>query len=82
MNDITEKIIEGLQVPTWSYPSSVFDLLRESLDILKDMVDSDECQYDHHGNCQTHGWSNSNSDGIIISSCPHKRAKKLLERIR
>jgi 16S rRNA G966 N2-methylase RsmD len=51
------------------------DLLSRSLSILEDMVDPDECSYDHHGNCQAHGWTG------IDPSCPHKRAKELLAEI-
>ncbi len=42
--------------------------------ILRDIVDSDECSYDHHGYCQTHGWTS------IDPPCPHKRAKDLLRK--
>jgi hypothetical protein len=38
--------------------------------ILHDLTDPDDCRYDHHGYCQTHGWL---EEGI----CPHKRAKEL-----
>ena len=47
-------------------------LLSLAFEILGDIVDSNECKYDHHGNCQEHGWTN---DSI---SCPHKRAKEWL----
>ena len=39
-------------------------------EIIDDLYDEDECEYDHHGYCQTHNWFNS-------STCPHKRIKEL-----
>ena len=48
------------------------DLLARCMSIIRSMVDPDECSYDHHGNCQAHGWTG------IDPSCPHKRAKELL----
>ena len=51
------------------------DWLARSLAILEDLVDTDECNYDHHGNCQAHGWTG------VDPSCPHKRAKTLLAEV-
>jgi len=48
------------------------DWLARSLAILEDMIDPNECNYDHHGNCQEHGWTG------IDPSCPRKRAKELI----
>ncbi len=48
---------------------------RELVNILKDLVDSDDCVLDHHGYCQSHGWLNN-------SECPHARAKKTLEELK
>jgi hypothetical protein len=39
--------------------------------ILRDLVDPDDCWFDHHGYCQAHGWL---EEGV----CPHKRAKDWL----
>ena len=51
-------------------------LLARSLEILKDIYDEGECQYDHHGSCQTHGWINMGN-----CPCPHMRARALFEEI-
>jgi len=51
----------------------IFDLL----ELIDDLTDKDECDLDHHGNCQTHGWTVGESDN---RECPHKRAKELLAR--
>ena len=51
------------------------DLLDRCMSIIRGMVDPDECSYDHHGNCQAHGWTGTDP------SCPHKRAKELLAEI-
>lgn len=45
-------------------------LLRQ---LVKDFIDPDDCDYDHHGYCQTHGWFET--DPV----CPHKRAKEYLQ---
>lgn len=48
------------------------DLLSRFLAILEDIIDPNECDYDHHGYCQEHGWFDPDIP------CPHKRAKELL----
>jgi len=48
---------------------------RELVNILKDLVYSDDCVLDHHGYCRSHGWLNN-------SECPHARAKKTLEELK
>lgn len=45
------------------------------IDLLIDLVDPDECQLDHHGNCQTHGWTAGEGDN---KKCPQKRLKEFL----
>lgn len=49
--------------------------LREAVEIVEDLVDEDDCWYDHHGYCQAHGWM------ATEPSCPHMRAKTLLGRL-
>jgi hypothetical protein len=39
--------------------------------IVRDLIDPDECDLDHHGYCQAHGW-------LQEGECPHARAKALL----
>jgi hypothetical protein len=46
---------------------------KEYTDILEDLIDEDECSYDHHGYCQTHSWFETEP------KCPHARAKAILE---
>src|SRR5688572_6033935 len=36
--------------------------------VLRDLVDPDECGYDHHGYCQAHNW-------LTEGTCPQARAK-------
>lgn len=43
------------------------------LDLIRDFVDPDPCQFDHHGHCQAHGWTD------VTPRCPHARAKEILE---
>lgn len=47
--------------------------VREAKTIIEDLADGDDCTYDHHGYCQTHGWFETNPQ------CPHKRAKAKLD---
>lgn len=47
----------------------------EALELLASMVNPDPCWFDHHGNCQEHGWP------YLEPACPHARAKRLLDRI-
>ena len=51
-------------------------MLEEQNVIIKDLVDEDNCEFDHHGFCQAHGWFGT--DPI----CPHGRAKSFLKRKR
>ena len=39
--------------------------------IVRDLIDPDECDLDHHGYCQAHGW-------LQEGECPHAWAKALL----
>lgn len=43
--------------------------------LLHDLTDADECQFDHHGHCQAHGW-------LTAGECPHARAKRLTAALR
>lgn len=40
--------------------------------LVADLVDADDCWFDHHGYCQAHGWFETEP------ACPHARAKALL----
>jgi hypothetical protein len=44
----------------------------ELLGLIGDLVDDEDCRYDHHGYCQTHGWFDT------TPRCPHIRAKELI----
>jgi hypothetical protein len=41
--------------------------------LIADLTDPDPCQFDHHGHCQAHGWTD------LDRRCPHARAKELLK---
>jgi hypothetical protein len=45
------------------------------IEIMKDLVDPDDCDLDHHGNCQAHGWTVGEGDN---KECPQKRLKEFL----
>ena len=46
----------------------------EMLQIIDDLVSSEDCWFDHHGYCQAHMWFETEP------VCPHARAKELLRR--
>lgn len=43
------------------------------LQLLADLVDPDDCWFDHNGDCQAHGYGIEPGD-----ICPHEAAKQLL----
>ncbi len=45
---------------------------KEAVDLLGVLTDADDCSLDHHGNCQTHGYS---------KPCPMPRAKELWQAL-
>jgi hypothetical protein len=55
----------------------VKDDITEMISIMKDLVDPDECDIDHHGNCQSHGWTVGEGDN---KECPQKRVKEFLKK--
>ena len=42
--------------------------------ILKDLRDLEECELDHHGYCQTHGW-------LQEGRCPQLRIKEIIAKV-
>lgn len=48
--------------------------LRKALTLIGDLVDADDCWFDHHGGCQAHGYL-SLGEG---EKCPQQEAKELL----
>tara|TARA_R110001606_G_scaffold297277_1_gene445030 strand:- start:5145 stop:5390 length:246 start_codon:yes stop_codon:yes gene_type:complete len=44
------------------------------LQLLADLVDPDDCWFDHRGGCQAHGYLDL-EPGVL---CPHHEAKQLL----
>lgn len=50
--------------------------LVESLTLLAAQVDDDECRFDHHGGCQTHGFH----DFDATRGCPMVRMRDLVGR--
>jgi len=48
---------------------------KETIELLEDLLDPDPCEFDHHGNCQLHGWSGD-------KPCPQKRLKELLYKVK
>ncbi len=50
--------------------------LREALVLIRDLVDGEECWFDHHGGCQAHGYLSLEPG----ETCPQQDAKDLLEK--
>jgi hypothetical protein len=48
------------------------------LNIVRDLVDEDECWFDHHGGCQAHGYLSLRPG----EKCPHQKGRELLEKAK
>lgn len=74
--DHRTQIMKSIVYQHQKHPNLYADPITERqrmLDIIKDLVFEDSCEFDHHGYCQTHCWFESDPP------CPHQRAKQLLE---
>ena len=49
------------------------EILEECLELIGELIDSEECRYDHENYCQSHS--------LHEYPCPHARAKKMLQEI-
>ncbi len=43
------------------------------LALINDLTDPDDCEYDHNGGCQAHGYLDLDGE-----KCPHEEAKEIL----
>lgn len=48
----------------------------EALALIRELVDQDDCWFDHHGGCQAHGYLGLEPG----EKCPHAEAKALLDQ--
>jgi len=48
---------------------------QELLGLLECFVDEDDCDFDHHGGCQTHGYLSLEPGEI----CPNEQARRLIK---
>ena len=44
------------------------------LNLIRDLVDGDDCWFDHHGGCQAHGCLSLEPG----EKCPHQEGKEIL----
>jgi hypothetical protein len=51
------------------------ELVGELLGLINELVDPDDCNLDHHGGCQAHGYLSLEPGEI----CPHAAAKTVLD---
>lgn len=50
------------------------DLLESAHNIMRDLIDPEDCSFDHHGGCQAHGYL-----GLVPGElCPQQEAKNWL----
>jgi hypothetical protein len=54
-------------------PSSDTRVTLVSLELLESFIDEDDCEFDHSGNCQAHGYTLSPGE-----KCPQQELKELL----
>lgn len=52
------------------------DQITVPAELLRSLVDKDDCWFDHHGGCQAHGFLSLEPGQL----CPHEEAKQLLAR--
>lgn len=67
------------QVPAATHRAaeqSMQGLIPVLIDLIDDLAEDTECSFDHHGDCQTHGWFGLRDDG---SDCPVGSARKLVK---
>ena len=50
------------------------DMITIPVDLLKCLIDEDDCWFDHHGGCQAHGYLSLQPG----EKCPHQEAKEYL----
>ena len=66
VNVMTNQILEEVQPLLTANEAKI----RELEKLVDDFTDPDDCNIDHHGYCQAHGW-------LQAGVCPHFRAKQL-----
>lgn len=52
---------------------SVFEAFKALAELVRDLLDDEECVLDHDGHCQAHGWLSDERP------CPNGRGRQLLE---
>lgn len=50
------------------------DVADNVANLIRDLIDPDDCWFDHGGGCQAHGYLSLTPD----QECPHSEAKRLL----
>ena len=48
------------------------EALEKTAQLIADLTDPDDCWFDHHGGCQTHGYLSLEQGQL----CPHAEAKQ------
>lgn len=51
------------------------EMLAQTAQLIRDLVDPDDCWLDHHGGCQAHGYLSLERGQL----CPHEEAKQWLK---
>ncbi|MGN7977414.1 hypothetical protein ACTJJ4_07550 [Microbacterium sp. 22195] len=50
---------------------------RDIQQLVRDLIDRDDCEFDHHGGCQAHGYLSLQPGEM----CPHAEAKAWLAKV-
>ncbi len=70
-----DKLIQTIE--TLREPSDEIIKLRQQTSVLRELLieltDVDDCQYDHHGYCQAHS--------LHTAPCPHSRSKTFIKEM-
>jgi len=56
--------------------TEIESIVKRAIVIIIDLIDEDDCYFDHHGYCQAHGWPDKGF------TCPHARGKMLLKELK
>ena len=74
MKNVLRRLLEALAgtAPAFQGPK-LSPALRT---LIEELVGDEDCEFDHHGYCQSHLWFAEEAE------CPHVRGRKLLEETK
>lgn len=69
---VQEEAFEDLAIEVWRLRKRQ----TTAVHIIEQLVDEDDCSFDHHGYCQEHSWFDTEE------KCPDARAKEFLASLK